>query len=82
MQHFQETLLNRKITEVNEELDYKMDEKAVRGLIELIEQRKQPPYTLEDPLLTKKPITTHCASCDKKMSHVNPSRVEPLVPVN
>jgi len=43
MQNLQESLLNQKISEVNDELDYKMDEKAVRALIELIEKRKEPP---------------------------------------
>lgn len=43
MHVLQENNLNQKITQVNDELDYKMDEKAVRALIELIEKRKEPP---------------------------------------
>lgn len=74
--------LANKLSELYAELDIKMDEKAVRALIELLEKRKEPPYTLEDPLLTKRPITLNCASCDKSIKKVNPSRVDPNVPVN
>lgn len=74
--------LSSKLRELLEELDTKMDEKSVIALIELLEKRKEPPYTLEDPLLTKKPITLHCGSCDKSLKQVNPSRVDPNVPVN